>query len=114
MTTMTTLADVRSTTRAVCGMLGRGYPPEEVDAMLDLAGRMVLEGSLASKEEVAQARAEMHEKFSELRVEWLSRQHPVPIHQNPPDDRRDLLCCGRSAYCRSADPSIALHSTALY
>ena len=57
MTTMTTLADVRST------LLGRGYPPEEVDAMLDLAGRMVLEGSLASKEEVAQARAEMHEKF---------------------------------------------------
>ena len=45
MTTMTTLNDVRAV------LIARGYPAEEVDAMLDLAGRMILEGSLASEED---------------------------------------------------------------
>ena len=81
MTTMTTLNDVRA------AMIARGYPAEEVDAMLDLAGRMMLEGNLASKDDLnalrdefaqfkievaerfAQLRVEMHESFAELRVE---------------------------------------------
>ena len=81
MTTMTTLNDVRAT------LIAQGYPAEQVDAMLNLAGRMVLEGSLASKDDVAalrdeftafkidvatqfaELRAEMDTKFAEMRVE---------------------------------------------
>ena len=81
MTTMTTLNDVRA------ALIAQGYPAEQVDAMLNLAGRMVLEGSLASKDDVnglrdeftlfkidvaerfAELRVEMNEKFAELRVE---------------------------------------------
>ena len=46
MATMTTLNDVRA------ALIAQGYPAEQVDAMLNLAGRMVLEGSLASKDDV--------------------------------------------------------------
>ena len=81
MTTMTTLNDVRA------ALIAQGYPAEQVDAMLNLAGRMGLEGSLASKDDVnglrdeftlfkidvaerfAELRVEMNEKFAELRVE---------------------------------------------
>lgn len=47
MTTMMTLNDVRAT------LIDQGYPAELVDAMLDLAGRMILEGSPASTDDVA-------------------------------------------------------------
>ncbi len=78
---MTTLNDVRAT------LIAQGYPADQVDAMLNLAGRMVLEGSLASKDDVnglrdeftlfkidvgtqfAELRAEMDTKFAEMRVE---------------------------------------------
>ena len=81
MTTMTTLNDVRA------ALIAQGYPAEQVDAMLNLAGRMTLEGSLASKDDVAalrneftvfkidvatqfaELRAEMNTKFAELRAE---------------------------------------------
>ena len=81
MTTMATLNDVRA------AMVARGYQAEDVDAMLDLAGRMILEGSLASKDDVtalrdeftafkidvatqfAELRGEMDVKFAELRGE---------------------------------------------
>ena len=70
MTTMTTLNDVRAT------LIAQGYPAEQVDAMLNLAGRMVLEGSLASKDDVAALRDEftafkidVATQFAELRAE---------------------------------------------
>ena len=70
MTTMTTLNDVRA------AMIARGYPADEVDAMLDLAGRMILEGSLASKDDVTALRDEftafkidVATQFAELRAE---------------------------------------------
>ena len=74
MTTITTLSDVRA------AMVARGYPAEEVDAMLDLAGRMILEGSLASKddlnglrEEFTQLRIDVIERLAEQRVEYLQQ-----------------------------------------
>ncbi len=70
MTTMTTLNDVRAT------LIAQGYPAEQVDAMLNLAGRMVLEGSLASKDDLAALRDEftafkidVATQFAELRAE---------------------------------------------
>ena len=81
MTTMTTLNDVRAS------LIAQGYPADQVDAMLDLAGRMVLEGSLASKDDLAalrdeftafkidtgtqfaELRADMDTKFAELRAD---------------------------------------------
>ena len=80
MTTMT-LNDVRAT------LIAQGFSDEMVDAMLNLAGRMVLEGSLASKEDLAtlrdeftafkidtatqfaQLRADVDTKFVELRAD---------------------------------------------
>ena len=74
MTTITTLSDVRA------AMVARGYPAEEVDAMLDLAGRMILEGSLASKddlnglrEEFTQLRIDVIERLAAQRVEYLQQ-----------------------------------------
>ncbi len=81
MTTVMTLNDVRAT------LIAQGYSDEMVDAMLNLAGRMVLEGSLASKEDLAtlrdeftafkidtatqfvELRADMDTKFVELRAD---------------------------------------------
>ena len=78
---MTTLNDVRAT------LIEQGYPADQVDAMLNLAGRMVLEGSLASKDDLAalrdeftaskidvstqfaDLRADMDVKFADLRAE---------------------------------------------
>ena len=85
MTTMTTLNDVRAS------LIAQGFPDDQVDAMLDLAGRMVLEGSLASKDDLAalrdeftafkidtatqfaELRAEMDTKFAELRTEMNTK-----------------------------------------
>ena len=74
MTTLTTLNDVRAV------LIARGYPAEEVDAMLDLAGRMILEGSLASKDdlnqlrdEVVQFKIDVAERFAELRTEMNTK-----------------------------------------
>ena len=85
MTTMTTLNDVRAS------LIAQGYPADQVDAMLDLAGRMVLEGSLASKDDLAalrdeftafkidtatqfaELRADMDTKFAELRTEMNTK-----------------------------------------
>ena len=85
MTTMTTLNDVRAT------LIAQGYPADQVDAMLNLAGRMVLEGSLASKDDLAALRdeftaskidvstqfaglrADMDVKFAELRTEMNTK-----------------------------------------
>ena len=63
MTTMTTLNDVRA------AMIARGYPAEEVDAMLDLTGRMILEGSLASKDDLNTLRDEFRDDLSRVRDE---------------------------------------------
>ena len=67
---MTTLEDVRAT------LIQQGYPPEHIDAMLNLAGRMVLGGSFATKDDLAQLREELAQfkldaigRFAELRVE---------------------------------------------
>ena len=97
MTTMTTLNDVRAT------LIEQGYPAEQVDAMLNLTGRMVLEGSLASKDDVnglrdeftlfkidvaerfAEMRVEMNEKFAELRVEMNEKF----ADQRAADDARE-------------------------
>ena len=97
MTTMTTLNDVRA------ALIEQGYPAEQVDAMLNLAGRMVLEGSLASKDDVnglrdeftlfkidvaerfAEMRVEMNEKFAELRVEMNEKF----AEQRADDDARE-------------------------
>ena len=74
MTTMTTLDDVRT------NLVARGYPADQVDEMINLAGRMILEGSLASKEDVTQLRDEftlfkidVAERFAELRAEMDAR-----------------------------------------
>ncbi len=74
MTTMSTLNDVRA------ALIARGYSEEQVDAMLDLAGRMVLEGSLASKDDLNQLRDEfalfkidVAEQFAELRTEMNTK-----------------------------------------
>ena len=97
MTTMTTLNDVRA------ALIEQGYPAEQVDAMLNLAGRMVLEGSLASKDDVnglrdeftlfkidvaerfAEMRVEMNGKFAELRVEMNEKF----AEQRAADDARE-------------------------
>ena len=97
MTAMTTLNDVRAT------LIEQGYPAEQVDAMLNLTGRMVLEGSLASKDDVnglrdefmlfkidvaerfAEMRVEMNEKFAELRVEMNEKF----ADQRADDDARE-------------------------
>jgi hypothetical protein len=63
MTTLTTLNDVRA------AMIARGYPADEVDAMLDLAGRMILEGSLATKDDLNRLRDE----FTEFKLEVIER-----------------------------------------
>ena len=74
MTTMTTLNDVRAS------LIAQGYPADQVDAMLDLAGRMVLEGSLASKDDLAALRDEFTAfkidtatQFAELRTEMNAK-----------------------------------------
>ena len=70
MTTMTTLNDVRA------ALVTRGYPAEEIDAMLDLAGRMILEGSLASKDDIAQLRveaAEFKDEFRDFKIDVAVR-----------------------------------------
>ena len=85
MTTITTLHDVRAV------LIAQGYSADQVDAMLDLAGRMILEGSLASKDDVtalrdeftafkidattqfAQLRGEMDTKFAEMRSEMNTK-----------------------------------------
>ncbi len=74
MTTMTTLNDIRA------NLIARGYPADQVDAMLDLAGRMILEGSLASKDDVTALRDEfalfkidVAERFAELRTEMNTK-----------------------------------------
>ena len=82
---MTTLNDVRAT------LIEQGYPADQVDAMLNLAGRMVLEGSLASKDDLAalrdeftaskidvstqfaDLRADMDVKFAEMRTEMNTK-----------------------------------------
>ena len=83
MTTMATLNDVRS------NLIQRGYPPEQVDAMLDLAGRMMLEGSLASKDdlnqlrnEFAQFKIEMNQRFAEMRVEMNQKFAEMRVEMN--------------------------------
>ena len=63
MTTLTTLNDVRA------AMIARGYLADEVDAMLDLAGRMILEGSLATKDDLNRLRDE----FTEFKLEVIER-----------------------------------------
>ena len=50
-------------------MIARGYPADEVDAMLDLAGRMILEGSLATKDDLNRLRDE----FTEFKLEVIER-----------------------------------------
>ena len=74
MTTMTTLNDVRA------ALIDQGYPAEQVDAMLNLAGRMILEGSLASKGDVAALRDEftafkidVATQFAEMRAEMNAK-----------------------------------------
>ena len=74
MTTMTTLNDVRA------ALIAQGYPAEQIDAMLNLAGRMVLEGSLASKDDLAALRDEftafkidVATQFAELRTEMNTK-----------------------------------------
>ena len=71
---MTTLNDVRA------ALIAQGYPADQVDAMLNLAGRMVLEGSLASKgdlnqlrDEFTQFKIDVVERFAELRIEMNER-----------------------------------------
>ena len=94
MTTMTTLNDVRA------ALIAQGYPADQVDAMLNLAGRMVLEGSLASKDDVnglrneftlfkidvatqfAELRAEMDTKFAELRAEMDTKFAEMRVEMN--------------------------------
>ena len=73
MTTTMTLDDVRA------NLIARGYPAEQIDEMLNLAGRMILEGSLASKDDVTQLRDEftlfkidVAERFAELRTEMYA------------------------------------------
>ena len=91
---MTTLNDVRAT------LIAQGYPADQVDAMLNLAGRMVLEGSLASKDDVnglrdeftlfkidvgtqfAELRAEMDTKFAEMRVEMNGKFAELRVEMN--------------------------------
>lgn len=94
MTTMTTLNDVRA------ALIAQGYPADQVDAMLNLAGRMVLEGSLASKDDLnglrdeftafkidvatqfAELRADMDTKFAELRMEMNTKFAELRIEMN--------------------------------
>ena len=94
MTTMTTLNDVRA------ALIAQGYPADQVDAMLNLAGRMVLEGSLASKDDVnglrdeftlfkidvatqfAELRAEMDTKFADMRVEMNEKFAELRVEMN--------------------------------
>ncbi len=83
MTTMATLNDVRS------NLIQRGYPPEQVDAMLDLAGRMMLEGALASKDDLNQLRnefaefkVEMNQRFAEVHVEMNQRFAEMRVEMN--------------------------------
>ena len=94
MTTVTTLNDVRA------ALIAQGYPADQIDAMLNLTGRMVLEGSLASKDDVnglqneftafkidvatqfAELRAEMNTKFAELRAEMDSKFAELRIEMN--------------------------------
>ena len=66
MTTMTTLNDVRA------ALIAQGYPAEQVDAMLNLAGRMVLEGSLASKDDLNGLRDELKNDVNGLRDEFTA------------------------------------------
>ena len=103
MTTMTTLNDVRA------ALIAQGYPADQVDAMLNLAGRMVLEGSLASKDDVnglrdeftlfkidvatqfAELRAEMDTKFADMRVEMNEKfaELRVEINEKFAEQRAD-------------------------
>ena len=73
MTTTSALDNVRA------NLIARGFPAEEVDEMLNLTGRMILEGSLASKDDVEQLRGEftlfkidVAERFAELRGEMIA------------------------------------------
>ena len=104
MTTMTTLNDVRT------ALIAQGYPVDQVDAMLNLAGRMVLEGSLASKDDVngiqdeftlfkidvaerfAELRIEMNEKFAEIDVKFAELRTEMNARfaeQNAAADERE-------------------------
>ena len=71
MTTMTTLDDVRE------AMVRRGHAPQQVDELIDLAGRMVLESSFATKDDLARFRDDFTafkfdtiERFAEQRTEF--------------------------------------------
>ena len=99
MTTMTTLNDVRA------ALIAQGYPTEQVDAMLNLAGRMILEGSFASKDDVAslrdeftafkidvatqfaELRAEMNTKFAELRMEMNTKFAEMRVENAKSENR---------------------------
>ena len=69
MTTMTTLNDVRAT------LIAQGYPADQVDAMLNLAGRMVLEGNLATKDDLNFLRDE----FTQFKSELTERMAEQPV-----------------------------------
>lgn len=91
---MTTLNDVRAT------LIAQGYPADQVDALLNLAGRMVLEGSFASKDDLnglrdefalfkidvatqfAELRAEMDTKFADMRVEMNQKFAELRVEMN--------------------------------
>ena len=91
---MTTLNDVRAT------LIAQGYPADQVDALLNLAGHMVLEGSFASKDDLnglrdeftlfkidvatqfAELRAEMDSKFADMSVEMNQKFAELRVEMN--------------------------------